>query len=373
MRMRQIWTLLLCLITQTFLSDSEILTIDIDFNDGVDSDGNSNGILRFEGQGGFQVFFTDDGSKPDAGGVEITNTNPGNIKVGSTTDFVLGAVDSLHSSGIRATFNMGADLVSFFDTDDDSTKKSLFAFNAAGELIGQSQPNSQVGVRVDQSMTGGRKIFAVEFDTLAGTAGGFADGTYFTIDDFHAEGVDTTTITSPPDSPCKICKDEEVLVGCTTSFEGTCRGPCSDSLCPAGQYHAQDQPGQECSDQGCRPECSQSGTDQNPIVAEISSPSCGECVGPAPFRTNVTLTGELAQSYVYKWRIRQAEKETAEVHTFVQETISILIDPVTLNMTAGTEYILDVLIHDPPKPKAEKYLASTRFTFCLQPRLHFTI
>ena len=30
MRMRQIWTLLLCLITQTFLSDSEILTIYIE-------------------------------------------------------------------------------------------------------------------------------------------------------------------------------------------------------------------------------------------------------------------------------------------------------------------------------------------------------
>lgn len=33
----------------------------------------------------------------------------------------------------------------------------------------------------------------MEFDTEAGTVGNAFDGTYFTIDDFHAEGVDPTT------------------------------------------------------------------------------------------------------------------------------------------------------------------------------------
>ena len=39
------------------------------------------------------------------------------------------------------------------------------------------------------TMTSGKLIFAVEFDTKAGTSGGSYDGTFFTIDNFKVEGV----------------------------------------------------------------------------------------------------------------------------------------------------------------------------------------
>lgn len=178
-------------------------TIDIDFNAGVDSFGNSQGDLRFTGTDGFQVIFTDDNSNGaqggDADGVHITNTNFGNIKVG-TNDLVLGAFNdfhpsgnNFHTSGIVARFNQGATLVSFDDTDDDGTLKALFAFDQFGTLISQSAFASQIPVVVEAPTTGihaGKLIFSVEFDTAPGTAGGSLDGTFFTIDNFHAEGVD---------------------------------------------------------------------------------------------------------------------------------------------------------------------------------------
>ncbi len=177
--------------------------INIDFNAGVDDFGISQGDLRFFGTDGFQVIFTDDDSNGpsggDADGVHINNINFGNDKVGDPTDFVLGAFNSfsgannLHSSGIVANFNQGATLVSFDDTDNDGTVKALFAFDETGTLIAQSAFASQIPVIVEAPTTGihaGKKIFSVEFDTLAGTAGGSDDGTVFTIDNFHAEGVD---------------------------------------------------------------------------------------------------------------------------------------------------------------------------------------
>lgn len=176
--------------------------LDIDFNSGLSNE--SGGELTYNGSGGFQVTFTDDGSSGtwggEANGVHITNRNNGNIKYGSETDFVLGAFNSLdgaewgpspanrHSSGIVANFNQGAELVSFFDSDNDSTVKSLFAFDQAGNLIYQSAAATRQTFLVDTSMTlGNSLIYSVEFDTQAGTAGGSFDGTYFTIDDFHVE------------------------------------------------------------------------------------------------------------------------------------------------------------------------------------------
>lgn len=170
---------------------------DIDFNTGEDSRGNSQGELIFDGPKGFQITFTDDGSNGsfggDANGVHITNENYGNIKVGSSTDKVLGAYNSYagtsnyHSSGIVARFSEGVQLVRFNDTDDDGTKKAMFAFDVEGNLIGQTIPASRVPVMLDILMTGGKMIHSVEFDTEPGSRGGSLDGTYFTIDDFHVE------------------------------------------------------------------------------------------------------------------------------------------------------------------------------------------
>lgn len=179
-----------------------VITIDFNVDSGQSTDinGNSSGDLFFTGSDGFQVIFTDDNSSGSSGGnangVRITNQNFGNIKVGNPNDFVLGANNSFHSagnnfhsSGIVATFNQGAELVSFDDTDNDGTLKALFAFDALGNLIGQSAFASQTTVVVDTSLTGGQLIYKVEFDTLPGAAGGSFDGTVFTIDNFHVEGV----------------------------------------------------------------------------------------------------------------------------------------------------------------------------------------
>ncbi|MCK4627042.1 MAG: hypothetical protein KAV00_17145, partial [Phycisphaerae bacterium] len=171
--------------------------IDLDFNSGVDSLGNSQGDLVFNGSGAFQVTFTDDDSSGsnggNAGGVHISNINYGNIKVG-TGDLVLGAFNSFdgpnnyHSSGIVAHFSHGVELVQLDDTDDDGTLKTLFAFDEGGALIGQTAAGSQITFQIDISMTGGTLIHSVEFDTQAGSAGGSYDGTVFTIDNFHVEG-----------------------------------------------------------------------------------------------------------------------------------------------------------------------------------------
>ncbi len=59
-------------------------SLDLNFNSGIDSNGNSQGNLVFDGPNGFQVVFTDDGSNGvwggKANGVHITNLNYGNIK-----------------------------------------------------------------------------------------------------------------------------------------------------------------------------------------------------------------------------------------------------------------------------------------------------
>ena len=176
--------------------------IDIDFNNGLDSFENSQGTLIFNGVEGLQVSFTDDDSNStvagNANGVHITNQNYGNIKVGSD-DLVLGAYNSYngqnnyHSSGIVATFSYGIELVSFLDTDNDYTKKTLFAFDNEGNLIGQTNAASQTIFQIDTSITGGKLIYKVEFDTSAGVLGGASDSTVFTIDNFHVEGNPQTT------------------------------------------------------------------------------------------------------------------------------------------------------------------------------------
>ncbi|MHC4696266.1 MAG: CARDB domain-containing protein, partial [Planctomycetota bacterium] len=171
--------------------------IDLDFNSGIDDLGSSQGDLFFDsGCGDFSVTFTDDGSTGNHGeadGVHISDIGYGNVKAG-TGDLVLGAYNDFdgpfnhHSSGIVARFNRGVQLVRLDDTDDDTTLKTLFAFDEIGSLIGQTAPGSQITFQVDTSMTNGRFIYAVEFDSAAGTAGGAADGIVFTIDNFHVEG-----------------------------------------------------------------------------------------------------------------------------------------------------------------------------------------
>ena len=170
---------------------SVLNTLFIDFNNGLDDEGKSSGDLNFFSGDGFSVTFTDDNSAGTvpAYGTEITNTNPGNIKVGSGSDFVLGTLDpnATHSSGIVALFSHGAESVSFFDSDDDSTLKSLYAFDEFGTLIGQTSPSSRTTFLIDTTATGGTPIRSIEFDTAPGTVGGFSDGTVFTIDDFGVE------------------------------------------------------------------------------------------------------------------------------------------------------------------------------------------
>ena len=196
-----VWGLAPCLNVQA------ATLLDLDFNSGVDSLGNSQGDLVFNGLNGFQVTFTDDNSSGSLGGnadgVHITNLGAGNIKVGSPSDLVLGAFNTpldasrnYHSSGIVARFNQGVELVSFLDTDDDRTTKTLFAFDENGTLIGQTLAATQVPFSIDTSMTGGNLIHSIEFDTRSGSAGGSLDGTVFTIDNFHVEG---TPIASTPE------------------------------------------------------------------------------------------------------------------------------------------------------------------------------
>lgn len=175
---------------------AQAAVLNLNFNSGLSN--SSGGDLVFQGTDGFEVTFTDDNSSGSIGGnangVHITNINAGNIKVGHSTDFVLGAFNSFignrnyHSSGIVALFNQGVESVSFLDTDDDRTTKSLFAFDQFGDLIYQSVPGTQQIFAVDTSMTlGNALIHSVEFDTLPGTTGGSFDGTFFTIDDFQVE------------------------------------------------------------------------------------------------------------------------------------------------------------------------------------------
>lgn len=179
-----------------FTTPPETVQLDINFNAGVDDFGMSQGQLVFNGPNGFQVTFTDDdstGPSGDADGVHITNMNSGNIKVGSPDDFVLGAYNTPggntnpHSSGIVAMFNQGIDLVSLFDSDDDGTLKTLYAFDIDGNLIGQTVAGSQQQFTLTPEDTGGVPIYSVEFDTAPGMAGGSADGTFFTIDNFYVE------------------------------------------------------------------------------------------------------------------------------------------------------------------------------------------
>ena len=215
-------------------------TIDIDFNTGVDDFGESQGTLRFTGKNGFVVYFTSDKSNGNHGGlargVHITNKNYGNCHASnncayapsSSSNLVLGALNApydvnsinVHSSGIVAVFNQGATRVSFQDSDDDGTKKAVFAYNKDGELIGQSAFASRQAVAIDTSQTtGGQLIYAVEFDTGSGSDGGSNDGTYFTVDDFHVEGVCSETQESGnPLAPCiSTCSENQYVKGCSAS------------------------------------------------------------------------------------------------------------------------------------------------------------
>ncbi len=179
--------------------------LEVDFNAGVDANGADSGQLVFDGADGFAAWITDDGSAGsyggDADGVHITNLDFGNIKDGHATDLVLGAFNDMsgpgqnyHSSGIRAYFAWGVEQVSLDDTDDDATTKTLFAFDYNGALIGQTAAGSQQTFTISTADTGGALIHSVEFDTLAGTAGGSTDGTYFTIDNLQVVG-------DPADAP----------------------------------------------------------------------------------------------------------------------------------------------------------------------------
>jgi PEP-CTERM motif-containing protein len=169
--------------------------LDLDFNSGVDSFGNSAGNLVFCGPGSFSVTFTDDltdgtlGGK--ANGTQITDLGFGNIKAG-TGDLVLAAnndyfdaTHNWHSSGIVANFSQGVDQVGFDDTDDDWTQKALFAFDQNHHIIGQTGYGTQIPFSIDTGMTGGQKIYAVEFDTIGGGGGGSIDNVYFSLDNFH--------------------------------------------------------------------------------------------------------------------------------------------------------------------------------------------
>ncbi len=194
------------LILFTLLTSSSLFaapqSLLLDFNSGSDSAGSSEGLLKFNGAYGFNVTFTDDGSDGawggQAGGVHINNVKWGNNKAYNTDgDNVLGAFNdgygfegrdgNFHSSGIVAQFNQGVNKVSLWDSDDDMSLKSLFAFDIDGNLIYQTEAMSMTTFMIDTTMTGGTLIHSVEFDTMAGTAGGAADGAYFTLDDFYVE------------------------------------------------------------------------------------------------------------------------------------------------------------------------------------------
>ena len=171
----------------------------LSFDSKLDSFARKQGDLVFLGSDDFRVLFTDDDSSGASGGqadgVHITNKNYGNSKVGSASDYVLGAYNgrpsssvNYHSSGIVARFSHGVSAVGLTCTDNDGTTKSLFAFDEWGTQIGKTKPGSRIPFRIDTTSTSGKLIYAVEFDTLAGTAGGSNDGTVFTIDDFYVDG-----------------------------------------------------------------------------------------------------------------------------------------------------------------------------------------
>jgi len=96
-----------------------------------------------------------------------------------------------------ARINQGAREVSFDDTDDDYTPKTLTGFNSRNEQICATPPATQTTLRLTSSDCGGELIFSVEFD-------GQADGAVFTIDNFRARGVDRASVladfpvTTPP-------------------------------------------------------------------------------------------------------------------------------------------------------------------------------
>ena len=230
-------------------------TIDVNFNSGVDDFGNNKGSLRFTGKQGFVVYFTDDDSTGEqADGVEITNQQAGNCHAAGNCvaaqsaesgGFVMGSNNragvgnyDIHTSGVVAVFNQGATKVSFMDTDDDGTLKAVFAFDKDGNFIGQSAFASRQAVSIDTSQTtDNRLIYSLEFDTLQGTAGGSNDGTVFTIDNFHAEGLCAQTqVGGNPKSPCRSdCAANEFVSGCTGSSEGTC-ATCDPANCPEGFF-----------------------------------------------------------------------------------------------------------------------------------------
>ena len=205
------------------------------------------GTLRYYGEHGFAVYFTDDKSG-SANGVEITSQQSGNCVAANNCEGaqasaggnVLGANDrpgsgtDPHTSGIIAVFNQGATRVSFMDMDDDWTTKSVFAYDENGVFIGQSQPRSKQEVYIDTSMTSGKLIYSLEFDTKQGTSGGAKDGTVFTIDNFHAEGLcEHTQVSTNGLIPCRSCRDGEFVNNCFGNDAGICVS-CASLSCPPG-------------------------------------------------------------------------------------------------------------------------------------------
>ena len=180
-------------------------SLDIDFS-GTDSFGNTAGQLVFNGSGGFSVTFDDDGSGP-TDGVKIIDSGFGVKADGDIGE--LASNDQFNTSGIVATFSQGVNFVSFFDNDDDLTGKTLFAFDINGNLIGQdgAGPYITTGVIINpadaqrtfsiSSTDVGQLIYSIEFDTQAGAAGGFNDGTFFSIDDFYVEYEATAAVPEP--------------------------------------------------------------------------------------------------------------------------------------------------------------------------------
>ena len=153
----------------------------LDFNSGVDSNGNSEGILQYNGAYGFNVTFNDDGSDGawggQANGVHVTNLNWGNEKA-YTDDLVLGAWNSgyswkgrdgnFHSSGIVADFSQGVSKVSLFDTDNDDTVKTLFAFDADGNLLYQTAAMAQTTFTIDTTrLFSGLSVFSTSATILS--------------------------------------------------------------------------------------------------------------------------------------------------------------------------------------------------------------
>ncbi len=130
-----------------------------------------------------------------------TTSSPATIRSYNGTGFLrpssgknaLGS-DSHNSAGIVARFtdDITVTRVSLRDVDDDGTVKTLYAFDADGNVIASDESHGTSDSRAPLPLIqvapvdadgNPLRIHAVEFDTQPGDAGGSQDGTYFTIDD----------------------------------------------------------------------------------------------------------------------------------------------------------------------------------------------